>query len=50
MYICMTHAYFVPRENKRVPDPLELESKIALSYYVSDGNRTHVLWKSSQCF
>ena len=39
MYVCV-----------QVSGPLELDPQIAVSHHGDAGNRTRVLWKSSQCF
>lgn len=41
MYACELHIYTYG-SRKRVLDPLELELKMVLSYYVSAGNQTQV--------
>ncbi len=36
-------------ETTRVSNPMELELQTSMSCHVGVGNRTQVLWKSSQC-
>lgn len=35
---------------EKVPEVLELESQMIVGHHMGDGDQTHVLWKSSQCF
>lgn len=34
---------------RKVLDPLEMESEMVVSFHVGSGNLAQVLWKSSQC-
>lgn len=49
MYACAPHSCSVWRGQKMVSDPLELELQTVMSFQLGAGNRSQVLWKSSQC-
>lgn len=44
--VCTTHVISVCGDQKRAPDPLEVELYMVLSYHVGAGNQT---WALSMC-
>lgn len=49
MYVSVSCACHAWKGQKRAPDPLRLDSQIAVSHHMHSGNQTWVLWESEGC-